>query len=77
MIEPPSHLVRLPGRRVRVLRLIIDGKSCWPFDYEVAPGERMCRKCGCTDVYGCPGGCAWVTETHDLCSRCFTKGMLL
>lgn len=29
---------------------------------------RRCRKCGCTDEYGCAEGCYWVAE--DLCSAC-------
>jgi hypothetical protein len=29
---------------------------------------RACRRCGCTDVSACEGGCAWVAD--DLCSRC-------
>jgi len=26
--------------------------------------------CGCTDEYGCAGGCWWVDDWHVLCSRC-------
>ena len=29
---------------------------------------RTCRRCGCTQGQGCPGGCIWVAE--DLCSEC-------
>lgn len=29
---------------------------------------RRCRKCGCTDLHACPGGCSWVDI--DLCSAC-------
>jgi len=29
---------------------------------------RRCRKCGCTDMHACPGGCSWVDA--DLCSAC-------
>lgn len=29
---------------------------------------RTCRVCGCTDEWGCDGGCLWVEE--DLCSQC-------
>lgn len=29
---------------------------------------RTCRGCGCTDDYGCDGGCWWVSA--DLCSEC-------
>jgi hypothetical protein len=28
----------------------------------------VCRVCGCTDEWGCPGGCYWVEP--DLCSDC-------
>jgi ParB family transcriptional regulator, chromosome partitioning protein len=35
-------------------------------------GARSCIDCGCTDQYGCPGGCSWVdTEGEvDICSNC-------
>ena len=33
-----------------------------------AVAVRTCRRCGCTDGQGCPGGCIWVAE--DLCSEC-------
>lgn len=29
----------------------------------------VCRKCGCTDVHACEGGCSWVNPYHTLCSR--------
>lgn len=29
---------------------------------------RSCRVCGCTDEYGCDGGCSWAGP--DLCSAC-------
>lgn len=31
---------------------------------------RTCRNCGCTDDRACFGGCAWVSETEDLCTSC-------
>lgn len=34
---------------------------------------RCCRKCGCTDLRACPGGCSWVED--DLCSRCAGVGV--
>jgi len=34
-------------------------------------GIRTCRECGCTDEYGCDGGCSWVED--DLCSACQGK----
>jgi hypothetical protein len=33
-------------------------------------GVRACRECGCTDEFGCDGGCWWVGP--DLCSSCVT-----
>jgi hypothetical protein len=42
-----------------------DGWStCTCYDDDVP----TCRVCGCTDDYGCPGGCYWVEP--DLCSQC-------
>lgn len=32
------------------------------------PFAGICSVCGCTDTYGCPEGCYWVTE--NLCSQC-------
>lgn len=29
-----------------------------------------CRVCGCTEEYGCPGGCEWADLWRTLCSRC-------
>ena len=30
----------------------------------------VCRVCGCTDEWGCDGGCCWVNAEHTLCSEC-------
>ena len=76
MTEAKSHLIRIPGG-VRVLRLVATNDQCWPLAYDVPRGERCCRVCGCTDIFGCAGGCSWATPTHDLCTRCLRKGMLL
>lgn len=27
-----------------------------------------CRFCGCTDDWGCDGGCSWVNSAHTVCS---------
>ena len=40
---------------------------------ELLEGQRFeelpcCRKCGCTDLRACAGGCSWIED--DLCSRC-------
>lgn len=35
-------------------------------------GAWKCVQCGCTDEYGCDGGCAWVAP--NLCSECVLAG---
>jgi hypothetical protein len=47
MIEPRHHLIRLPAGRVRVLRLIVDGRAAYPLRYEACLGPGCCRVCGC------------------------------
>ncbi len=37
-----------------------------------AIGLRSCEICGCSDRYGCPGGCSWVGPR--LCSGCSPRG---
>lgn len=37
-------------------------------EYARLSGARACRSCGCTDLWACDGGCAWVED--DLCSAC-------
>jgi len=70
MIEH-STLIRAGAGRVKVLRLMCDGPSCWPLRYEVSPDEDMCRVCGCTNIFGCASPhCYWANATHTLCSRC-------
>jgi hypothetical protein len=44
----------------------LDGELPCPSD--VDQPVRTCRGCGCTDDYGCDGGCWWVAD--DLCSAC-------
>lgn len=46
--------------------------------YLRAPARRdrirgICRTCGCTDEFGCEGGCSWVDRAHTLCSSCSSK----
>jgi hypothetical protein len=31
---------------------------------------RTCRICGCDDLHACEGGCYWISDSDDLCSRC-------
>jgi len=72
--EAPSHLIDAGGGFVRVLRLVGQGGHTYPLRYTArlgAPG--LCRKCGCTDRYGCPDGCSWVNRRNTLCSRCLEK----
>lgn len=75
MIEAPSHLINAGGGRIRVLRLPLS-VWCFALRYTVEPGESYCHICGCTDTYGCAGGCSWVDLAHTVCSRCFRKEML-
>lgn len=39
------------------------------------PGR--CQVCGCTDEYGCAGGCWWADLAHTLCSRCLRNMAVL
>lgn len=56
-IEPTMILLRIGSRTWRVI------------SYRPAPPvRRMCRRCGCTQDVGCPGGCSWIED--DLCSQC-------
>ena len=32
--------------------------------------ETKCIRCGCSDERACPGGCAWITKSPPVCSRC-------
>lgn len=72
MIESRSHLICAGAGRVKVLRLAADGQHIYPAVYTVYPEQRWCRSCGCTELFGCVGGCAWVLP--NLCSRCFERG---
>ena len=72
MIEAHSHMIRAGGGRIRVLRLFA-GAQTYALRYEVHPDEDMCRECGCTDIFGCAGGCSWVNASHTLCTRCANR----
>jgi hypothetical protein len=72
--EARSHLIRAGQGRVRVLRLHVDGRACWPLRYEVAPGQPWCRSCGCTNRFGCVAPhCCWANAAQTLCSRCAAR----
>jgi hypothetical protein len=73
MFEAPRHLIRESGGRIRVLRLIVDGRQAWPLRYEAPSGPGLCRHCGCTEQRACPGGCAWVNAERTLCSQCYER----
>ena len=74
MTEARSHLIRIPGG-VRVLRTIC-GVACYLLAYDVPRGEPYCRVCGCTDIFGCAGGCAWADKKHTICTQCLEKELL-
>lgn len=73
MIEAPRHLIRARGGRVRVLRLVVDGTRCYPLRYHARRGPGLCRCCGCTDRYACPGGCGWADQAQTVCTKCEEK----
>ncbi len=35
------------------------------------PLQRACRLCRCTEERACRGGCSWISDRDDLCSRCW------
>ncbi len=52
---------------------ILDDDMPWVTEYSMDPKmflPRSCRVCGCTDEYGCDGGCGWVDGMQDLCTTC-------
>lgn len=73
MTHARSYLIRLAAGRTRVLRLAVVGRHCYPLRYTVEPGQALCQRCGCTDRFGCVGGCGWVNATQTLCSRCLER----
>jgi len=70
MTEAPSHLIRLPLGRIRVLRLTAHGDRCYARRYDVEKDEHMCQLCGCTYTKPCHGACAWANRRHTLCTAC-------
>ena len=75
MIEARSHLIRADHGVIRVLRLFA-GRETYALRYEVHPDEDMCRLCGCTEIFGCAGGCAWANASHTICTRCLERRLL-
>lgn len=73
MTHTRSHLIRLPAGRIRVLRLVCADRHTWPLRYQATRGPGCCRQCGCTDRFGCAGGCGWVDRRRTLCSRCYER----
>jgi hypothetical protein len=70
MVEAPRHLIRAGAGRVRVLRLVCADGHCYPLVYTARPGAGMCKLCGCTRQYACPGGCSWADSSKTVCSAC-------
>lgn len=73
IFESRSVLIRAGGGRVRVLRLVCADGHTWPLRYTAPIGPGCCACCGCTDRFGCEGGCAWVNIARTLCSRCYER----
>ena len=75
MTQARSILIRARGY-TRVLRLSRDQLGVSLLRYRVRHRTPMCERCGCTERFGCEGGCGWVNAEQTLCSRCLEKGML-
>jgi len=73
MIELPTVFVRAGRGRIRILRLASDARHIYPARYTVRPGGAWCRLCGCTDAFGCIGGCGWVNARKTCCTRCYER----
>ena len=76
MTEARSILIRAGHGRVRVLRLLCDQLGIATYSYRRLNGPGMCQRCGCTDRYGCGGGCLWANASHTICTRCLEKELL-
>ena len=57
-------VVLLMAHSLSYLPVPANGRESTGFD----PADRACRRCGCTEAFGCPTRCSWVE--HDLCSAC-------
>lgn len=71
MTEAPRHLIRQPGGLIRVLRCVVHAGTVRLLRYSAYPGPGMCAQCGCTDRWGCLGGCGWANASKTtICTRC-------
>ena len=61
-----GELERRRGKRVT----LAESEAIATALYWTAPVEGVCSICGCTDEWGCDGGCSWVNAAHTLCSEC-------
>jgi hypothetical protein len=75
-IQTRSHLIRAGAGKVRVLRLAVVGRFVYPLRYTARSGPGCCQYCGCTDRYGCGGGCGWANASHTICTRCLEQELL-
>lgn len=68
------RLGHVPERRVAAgnVDLVLDElgwRAVPPEVIEQLTEVEVCRRCGCTELRACPGGCWWVAR--GLCSRCY------
>jgi hypothetical protein len=59
---------RIAGIEPEAVAILIDGMAQLA---QLGALDRACRVCGCTELFGCEGGCEWVE--FDLCSVCDSK----
>lgn len=72
--DPPTAVSRRWELAFRVAARLLEAAT--PTNYDLYPGGPnlaaievcACRICGCTDEFGCRGGCWWIEP--DLCSAC-------
>ena len=70
-----DELARLAGIKLPRLSEIENRRGKRPTHLEGARIARalfdgVCRRCGCTDEWGCDVGCSWANAEHTLCSEC-------
>lgn len=75
-IAPRSGFLTAEAEGLSRLCRLIEDRLVEAFDGDGQPllpnltalGIKACRTCFCTDAFGCPGGCSWISPT--LCSSC-------
>lgn len=75
-IAPRSGFLAAEAEGLSGLCRLIEDRLVEAFDGDGQPllpdvtilGIKACRTCFCTDAFGCPEGCSWISP--NLCSSC-------